>query len=117
MRTVDGSIVGEWLKPRTIVPVNLDEISSSSSNVEELMIIGDVNKIPTILISTIDVRIQSVVGTIILKHISILIAYYKCYVEMVICETEKRSDALWELMMFFGYKLTPIESVDVHISV
>ena len=46
MRIVDGCIVDEWLKPRTIVPVDLGEISISSSNAEELMTISDVDGIP-----------------------------------------------------------------------
>ena len=44
--------------------------------------------------------------------------YRKCEVEMVICETEMRSNMVRELMVdgFLVYKLSPIESVDVHIA-
>ena len=93
MRIADGSIVREWFKPRAIVPVDFDEMSISSSNAEELMIISDVNVIPSInLISITDVGIESIVGTIILIHISILFIDRKCYVEVIIRETEIRSD-------------------------
>ena len=72
MRIADGSIVGELFKPRAIVPVDFDKIVMSCSNAEELMIISDVNVIPTMLISITKARIQCVVISIIFVHIGIL---------------------------------------------
>ena len=74
MRIVDGCIAGEWLKPRTIVPVDLGEISISSSNAKELMVISDVDVIPSVvnLRCITDVGVEGVVIPIEFVHIGIL---------------------------------------------
>ena len=86
MRIVDGPIVGEWLKPRAIVPVDFDEISTTSSNGEELMVFSDLDIIPSVAIfmCITDVGIESVVIAIILIDIGILVTNDKCHVEVVI---------------------------------
>ena len=86
MRIVDGCIAVEWLKPRTIVPVDFGEISKSSSNGEELMVFSDLDIIPSVAIfmCITDVGIESVVIAIILIDIGILVTNDKCHVEVVI---------------------------------
>ena len=89
MRIVDGCIAGEWLKPRTIVPVDLGEISKTSSKGEVLMVISDVDAIPTPTFMCItDVWVEGVVISIIFVHIGILLVDHKCHVEVVVGETE-----------------------------
>ena len=93
MRIVDGCIAGEWLKPRTIVPVDLGETSQSSSNAEELMVISDVDVAPVAaFIGTANIGIESVVTSIVFIHIGILTLYHKCHVKMVVSETKMRDN-------------------------
>ena len=115
MRIVDGCIVGEWLKPNTIVPVDFGEICISSSKGEELMIISDVDEIPVTFICITDVGIESVVIAIVFVHVGILSIDHKCHVEVVAGETEMIGNKVLELAEgLLVYKLTPIEGVDVH---
>ena len=92
MRIVDGCIVGEGFKPRAIVPVDFDEISTISSKGEELMVFSDLDVIPIKFMCITDVRVESVVVPIIFVHIGILFINHKCHVEVVIGETEMRGN-------------------------
>ena len=117
-RVVDGWITGEWLKPRTIVPVDFGEISKSSSNAEELMVISDVDVILISFICVTDVGVEGVVIPIVFVHIGILLINHKCHVEVVVGQTEMRGNIAWERAEgFLVHKLTPIEGVDVHIAI
>ena len=114
IRIVDSSIVGEWFKP-----VDFGEISTISSKAEELMIISDVDAIPTPTFMCItDVWVEGVVISIIFVHIGILLVDHKCHVEVVVGQTEMRGNIAWERAEgFLVHKLTPIEGVDVHIAI
>ena len=106
-------------KPRTIVPVDFNEISPSSSNAEELMVISDVDVAPVAaFIGTANIGIESVVTSIVFIHIGILLINHKCHVEVVVGQTEMRGNIAWERAEgFLVHKLTPIEGVDVHIAI
>ena len=77
-KIVQGPVAGTQAEPRASICEDLDKGPVSPSQTQGLMVLGDVDEIPTTFISITDVFVESVVAAVILVHIGILAKNHKC---------------------------------------